>query len=274
MSHRHALVITLTLLASFAAGVRAQDPSPSAAPAAARQAYGRMAMQFEPAPDPADGFLARGAGYAVRLHDQGAELLIAEGGQLAASVGLTLQGAAPSRPMPSGRSGRMHYYLGADASQWRTDVPTFERVSYPAAYPGIDLVFYGNQRRLEYDFVVAPGADWRRIRLSFRGVDRLAVDDRTGELLLHVGDRVVRQPQPFTYQGHRDAPETVTSRYVIHSDGTAGFDIGAFDSARTLVIDPVIVYSTFLGGTGDDTAQDVAVDATGAAYVVGETYHH
>ncbi len=186
-------------------------------------------------------------------------------------MALTLRGARDVSPVASWPSGQVHYYYGDSPAAWRTGVPTFGRVTYAGAYPGIDVVYYGNQRRLEYDFVVAPGADWRTIRLAFDGVDRVAVDESTGELLLHVGDRVVRQPRPFTYQGHRDAPEDVPSRYVIAADGSVGFDVAPHDATRPLVIDPVIVYSSFLGGTGDDTAYDVAVDTTGAAYIVGET---
>jgi DNA-directed RNA polymerase subunit H (RpoH/RPB5) len=164
-----------------------------------------------------------------------------------------------------------HYYLGDAPANWRTGVPTYGHVTYRDVYPGIDAVYYGNQRRLEYDFVVAPGADWRTIRLAFSGVQRVSVDAESGELLLEVEDHVVRQPRPFTYQGTREAPEVVASRYVVAADGTVGFHVAPHDATRPLVIDPVIVYSTFLGGTGDDTAYDVAVDAAGAAYIVGET---
>ena len=275
---RLALALTLCSfsLCSSIASARAEDAPPEsvARVASAREAYGRLTLQFEPADASPDGdrtYVARGAGYLVALSRAGARLQIGQVGQDGASVALTLRGARSVAPRPTARAGQVHYYYGDDPAGWRTAVPTYGRVGFPEVYPGIDVVYYGNQRRLEYDFVVAPGADWRVIRMAFDGVDRILVDATSGELLLHVGNRVVRQPRPFTYQGDRSAPEVVASRYVVAADGTVGFDVAAHDATRPLVIDPVVVYSTFLGGTGDDTAYDVAVDATGAAYIVGET---
>ena len=270
------LAISSIILCAFAVRGNCEDPAEVPDPRlhTARDSYGRLALQFEPSADDAPGtttYVARGAGYLVELRGAGAVLHLGRPGQPDASVGLSLIGARAVRPIPGARSGQAHYYYGSTPANWRTGVPTYGRITYAGAYPGIDVVYYGNQRRLEYDFVVAPGADWRTIRLDFDGVDRVVVDGSTGELLLHVGDRVVRQPRPFTYQGEREAPEVVASRYVVAADGTVGFDVAPHDATRPLVIDPVIVYSTFLGGTADDTAYDVAVDATGAAYIVGET---
>lgn len=230
-------------------------------------------MQFEPSPDDPAGearFVARGAGYLVSLGRDGASLDVSQGGT-AASVRLLLVDGRRVQPIAERREGKAHYYLGQNPSAWRTNVPTYGRVRYRDAYPSIDVVYYGNQRRLEYDFEIAPGADFRDIRLSFDGADHVSVDQATGELVLLVAGREVRQPRPFTYQGHRDAADVVASRYVVDRDGLVRFDVAAHDRSRPLVIDPVIVYSTFLGGTGDDLAYDVAVDSTGAAYIVGET---
>lgn len=269
-----ALVLGSTLTFATALPLAADDGrTVPGHPRLGRQEYGRLPLQFEPSPDatPADRrFVARGAGYLVALAPDGARLDVTHEGAVAASVRLQVDGGRLSAPVPEARTGVTHYYVGASSSDWRTNVPTYGRVRYRAVYPGIDLVYYGNQRRLEYDFEIAPGADWRAVGVTFAGADRVRVDGTTGELVLDVGGREVRQPKPFSYQGSRNAPDVVESRYVVQGR-VVRFDVGAYDATRPLVIDPVIVYSTFLGGTGDDTAYGVAVDATGAAYIVGET---
>ena len=275
MLHR-AIVLLLSLATiSIAVAPHARaDPESPAGSVPRSPRPGQLPLRFERSTAPAASqasWLARGVGYTIALDHEGARLDVGTDGDAPASVRLRLRGAAMSGPVPEQPAGVAHYYLGARSQDWRTNVPTYARVRYPAPYPGIDVVYYGNERHLEYDFEVAPGADWRAIRLAFDGADRIRVDPTTGELVLHVQGREVRQPAPFTYQGHRDTPVVVQARYVVHDDGEVGFDVGAYDATRPLVIDPVIVYSSFLGGTGDDVAYDVAVDATGAAYIVGET---
>jgi hypothetical protein len=165
--------------------------------------------------------------------------------------------------------GKVNYFLGNNPSQWRTDVPTFARVEYQAVYPGIDLVYYGSQQQLEYDFNVAGGADPGAIRLNFNGADTVRLD-AGGNLVLTTGDGPVLQHKPVLYQdiaGHR---QVVSGGYVVQGR-QVGFWVGAHDLSRPLVIDPVLSYSTYLGGSGTDEGNGIAVDASGNAYVTGST---
>ncbi|MCA1619697.1 MAG: SBBP repeat-containing protein [Acidobacteria bacterium] len=169
--------------------------------------------------------------------------------------------------------GKSNYLRGSDPAAWRTGVASFSGVEYRGVYDGIDLVYYGNQRQLEYDFRLAPGADPRRVRLGFEGQTSLRVD-AGGDLVLGApGGGEVRQQKPYAYQEEADGRRVeVASRYVLKGKGRVGFEVGAYDTARPLVIDPVLAYSTYLGGGGsNDTARGVAVDAAGNAYVTGET---
>jgi hypothetical protein len=169
-------------------------------------------------------------------------------------------------PLP----GKVHYLTGSNPAAWRSNVATYERVRYAEAYPGIDLVFYGNQSRLEYDFVVKAGADPDAIALQFDGADDLEVD-QDGSLVVAVdGERVVQQA-PVIYQERAGGRDPVAGGYALRGDGRVGFTLEPYDVHRELVIDPVLVYSTVLGGGSFDWGTGIAVDATGAAYVTGYT---
>ena len=192
----------------------------------------------------------------------------------AASLRLKLIGAA-RQPRMSGLEplpGKSHYLIGNDPKQWKTGVQTFARVKYEEVYPGIDLVYYGHQQQLEYDFRLAPGADPHAIRLHFDGASRLRLDESGG---LMIGTRAgkVRQHQPVVYQEIAGIKRIIPSRYRLHRNNQVSFSIGQYDSSRELIIDPVISYSTFLTGTaGGGSGQDLAVDAAGNAYVTGFTF--
>jgi hypothetical protein len=179
--------------------------------------------------------------------------------------------AEPSAEGLDQLEGKINYLTSSDPSKWRTDIPTYRRVRYPEVYPGIDLVYYGNQRQLEYDFVVAPGADWRRVKLSFVGADSLKVDAATGELVVRVGDQTVRQHKPIIYQELPDGRREIEGRYVLLKGRRVGFEVGKYDPSLPLVIDPVFVYSTFLGGHELELNGGMAVDSAGNVYVTGET---
>ena len=166
--------------------------------------------------------------------------------------------------------GKANYFIGRDPAKWRTNVATYARVQYQDLYPGIDLVYYGTQRQIEYDFVVRPGADPNRIVLGFEGADRLDVDAH-GDLVLHTAGGVVRQRRPLIYQEVDGVRRAIPGGYV-KLDGTqVSFRVAAYDTRRPLVIDPALVYSTFLGGSAPDFGLGIAVDAAGNAYVTGET---
>ena len=212
---------------------------------------------------------------------------------LASSVGfpvshvlrMRLVGADPS---PSVRGdvklpGQVNYFLGNDPSQWRTNVSTFAKVGYREVYPGIDLVYYGNEGRLEYDFVLAPGADPNLIALNFEGADQVELDAQ-GNLIAWVAGQAVRWQRPVVYQEFAGKRHEVAGSYHLNrgfasyaTDATQqiGFQLAAYDRSQPLVIDPVLIYSTYLGGSGGESDNDqpgaMATDTNGNAYVVGYT---
>ena len=165
---------------------------------------------------------------------------------------------------------RRNFLLGNNRSKWRTDVPTFRRVVYKQLYPGIDVSFYGNQKQIEYDFEVAPGADPRAIRLSFDRNVRAQVSDG-GDLVLKSRDVELIQRKPIFYQTIAGQRRVIDGKYYLLSNREVGFEVGDYDHAKPLVIDPTLVYSTYLGGSGDDSGSSIAVDSSGNVYVVGTT---
>jgi uncharacterized protein (TIGR03437 family) len=173
--------------------------------------------------------------------------------------------------------GKVNYFIGADPQAWREGAPTYAKVRYQEVYPGIDLVYYGNQRRLEYDFIVAPGTDPDVIELRFEGADALRIDDN-GDLVLNAGAGELRQRKPVIYQEVNGERRKIDGSYEIRNpqsaiyDQTVGFHLGNYDASLPLVIDPVMAYSTYFGsGGGEDVPGAVAVDANGQVYVVGTT---
>src|SRR5215217_666099 len=169
--------------------------------------------------------------------------------------------------------GKTNYFIGNDPSKWKTDVPNYAKVKYEQVYSGIDLIYYGNQQQLEYDLIVSPGADPRVIRLVYEGAKRISIN-RNGDLILNLRNGEVRQQKPVLYQLLDDGKQPVSGRYVITRKNQIGIEVGAYDKTKALVIDPVVAYATFLGGSsanGGDDAYDIDIDASGNAYVVGVT---
>ncbi|MET0648839.1 MAG: SBBP repeat-containing protein [Pyrinomonadaceae bacterium] len=277
----------------------------------ARETYGRIPLSFEAnrgQTDASVNFLARGAGYALFLKPTEAIFVLQNSASGArdedrAEHSLTTD-TPPKTDAPQSKAdprraprdvqskvlrmrlvgadaaaeaegadelaGKTNYFVGDDPTQWRTEVPTFGRVRYAEVYPGVDVVYYGNQRQLEYDFRIAPGRDPRTVNLKFDGADKVEVDER-GDLLLTLGETVVRQPKPFVYQEVAGARREVEAGYAVERDGRVGFSVGEYDASLPLVIDPVLVYSTYLGGSGGDQGWGVAVDSAGNAYLAGFT---
>ena len=165
--------------------------------------------------------------------------------------------------------GKVNYLRGRDPKRWTAQVPTYAGVTYKNIYQGIDAVYYGNQQQLEYDFRVAPNANPQAIRLAFDGARKVRLD-RSGDLILSTASGQVREGKPFAYQEENGAKQSVPARFVLKNGNQVAFELGEFDRSRALVIDP-LVYSTYLGGSGNDFGSDIAVDSAGNAYVVGET---
>jgi hypothetical protein len=182
-------------------------------------------------------------------------------------VRMELIDSAPVRPVAEARlPGVVHYFVGRDPRHWHTNVPTFGRIRYQEVYPGIDIVFYGNGRNFEYDFVLAPGADPHRIRLAFRGVDAQQLSP-VGDLLLTVDGQTIRHRRPQVYQEVAGVRRPVPGRYVVAADGAVRFELGSYLAHASLVIDPLVDL-----GNGDEGVAFAAVgDASGNTYVTGVT---
>lgn len=185
-----------------------------------------------------------------------------------AMVRMRVDGARPPAAIAGARRlpGVANYFLGDDPARWRKDVPTYAAVRYTGIYEGVDLVFHGNQQELEYDFEVQPGADPAVIQLAFEGVRRLRTDPR-GDLILTTALGDLRQRRPLVYQWQGDRRQAVAARYRVLPGRRVAFEIAGYDRSRPLTIDPVLLFSTYLGG--DSAASAVAVDTAGAAYVSG-----
>ena len=242
-------VIAAALIAALAI------PLPTDAATKARVAanYGKLPLIFEANRGQTDArvkFLSRGPGYSLFLTESEAVLSLrgANGKGHALRVKLLGAKAEPKMTGLDRLPGISNYFIGKDPKKWRTKVPHYARVGYEGVYPGIDLVFYGaNQRQLEYDFIVAPGADPARIRLAIEGAKRLEIA-KSGDLIAHLAGGEVRFKKPMIYQEANGKRRSIAGKYTLAEGNRIGFEIAAYDRAKPLVIDPVLVYSTYLGG--------------------------
>ncbi|HYP27020.1 MAG TPA: SBBP repeat-containing protein [Blastocatellia bacterium] len=248
-----------------------------------RDSYGKLPLMFEANVGQADSkvdFLSRGAGYSVFISSTEAVFAMShssasddsDAGKKASLLRMRLVGASP-HARPEGlelMEGTSNYFVGGDEKKWRTAIPNYGRVLYRQVYAGIDVSYYGNQRELEYDFIVAPGASSKAIRLEFKGARRMRVDE-AGDLLLGTAAGEMRQRRPVAYQEVDGARRSVEARYVIRGRNKVSLKVGAYDASRPLVIDPVFSYSTFLGGVAEETARGIRLDSDGNAYVTGRT---
>jgi hypothetical protein len=166
--------------------------------------------------------------------------------------------------------GRVSYFIGSDPSNWHPHLPTFARVVTEDVYPGISLAFYAGQDGLEYDFTVSPGADPSRIRIAFEGFSHASID-RAGTLILSNGSAQVVHDKPFAYQNKRGERTEVASSFHLSAEGTLTFELGSYDPELPLTIDPVLTYSTYLGGADAELARAILVDQSGNAYICGDS---
>jgi len=215
-------------------------------------------------------FVAGGAGATISLNKDRATLLVNDVKRRITikPVGTTHSVHVEGLEETEGKS---NYFLGDDPRKWVTNVAWYSRVRYRNVYPGIDLIFHGSQRNIEYDFVISPGADPNRIELKFTGADSLKLD-RTGDLILAAaGGLSLTQRVPVLYQEENGVRKKVEGSYVIRGKNRIGFRVGAYVRSRTLVIDPVVGYSARFTGITGSFSNAIAVDASGNAYLTGST---
>jgi len=301
-------LLAVTSNAAMATGLISQ-PSKTSGPQMAQIAedFGKFPLSFEANTGQTDKkvkFLSRGSGYGLFL--TGREVVLAlDKSECAAPVAhhgqsvqtslrqsyaacahhtdvmrMRLAGVDVGAAIPVGEEqlpGTANYFIGNDPDKWHTSVPTYGKVRYSSVYPGIDLVYYGNQRQLEYDFVVAAGADPKHIRLEFSGTKRLRLG-AAGDLVVTAADGALSFHKPVVYQLIDGQRKTVEGDFALLDKHTVCFRLGSYDHAKPLVIDPVLIYSTFLGGSvsyggsqGMDIASGIAVDTLGYVYVTGST---
>jgi len=235
------------------------------------ESYGKLPLSFEANQGQAGQdvkFLAHGPGYSLYLTRDSA-VLSARGKDAADSVlPIELLGANAAAEIAGTDElpGKSNYFSGSDPAKWHTNIPTYAAVRYAGVYPGIDLVYHGNRRLLEYDFVVAPGADLRAIDIRLEGARRLRID-REGALVIGLAGSEAIEPAPVVYQVIGGRRQMVPGRYVLRGQGRVGFSVPHYDRSRPLVIDPTLVYSTYYPGTiGASTA-----DAAGNVYMTGSS---
>ena len=305
ITHRLALAVTLVAftgeltLPNHFTGLPSTESAPIAdlavpsatheiARARVRDAYGQLPLSFEEnhgQTAPEVQFLARAGGYTLFLTAQEAVLMLRRSGAptsphmaralpetaTAVAVRMKLLGAN-STPAVDGEEelpARSHYLLGDDPTQWRTDVVRYQKVKYEDVYPGVDLVYYGNQGQLEYDFIVNPGADTADISLTFEGLNDVRLD-ANGELVLTTGSAEIRQHRPVIYQDLNGVRTEIAGGYRLEGQNI-GFHVARYDERLPLVIDPVLTYRSYLGGVNADVGLGIAVDWQGYAYVTGLT---
>jgi hypothetical protein len=242
--------------------------------------------------DPAVRFIARGAGYTIFLTPQEAVFLLPAAektpakhtrsrqkphlfGPSSHSAVVRMKMLGANTPGISGTNrlpGISNYFIGRNKDRWHTGIANYASATYSSVYPGIDMVYYGNQRQLEYDFVVQPGADPSAIKFAFSGVDETTLSG-SGDLQMKSAARAAALVLhgPSIYQIENGKRKAIAGRYSLNGDRSIGITVPAYDHSKKLTIDPVLQYSTYVGGSGDDYAATLAVDPQGNSYIIGAT---
>jgi hypothetical protein len=268
------LLLCAALAVLVAGAALRQGPTASVAEPA-NGTFGELPLAFVPnqgQADPRVRFSAHAGGVSFYFAQNEAVLAFARDGEgLALRLGFVGANPTPKIEGRRARQGTMNYLLGSDSSTWQAGIPTFGEVVYRDLWPGIDMVFRGANGKLKYEFVAQPGADPSAIRLAYRGADGLALS-AAGELLIQMPWGTLRDEKPRTFQVVDGRRVAVDSRFALgETAGAYGFALGAYDPSRPLVIDPGLLYSTYLGGTAFEEARHVALGPDGSMYVTGVT---
>ena len=280
-----ALVFSVQLIAQVQSrGVPANGPQRSMGQA-------QLPLTFERNQGQTDSqvkFVAHGRGYSAFLTAGGIVLSLRPTGAVRAPqlIGAKSKSSKPAittlqfkllgatqHPVVVGEEaqpGRVNYFIGRDPAKWQRNVQTYARVRYKNVYPGIDLVYYGNHQQLEYDFAISPGADPGRIQFEIQGARQIRTDP-AGDLVLETASGTLHFQTPVVYQESASMRVPVKGSYAVNDSSHVAFRIDHYDSSKQLVIDPVLVYSTYLGGSGNDQPVGIAVDSAGSVYIAGST---
>jgi len=238
--------------------------------------YGQLPLAFEPALPGSNSqakFLAKGNGYALFLENHQAVLALRGDSKTSAVVRMELAGAntTPGFTALEELPGKSNYFIGNKPENWHTNIPQYRRVLESNVYRGVNLVYYGTQGRLEYDFDVAPGADPSVIQLAFQGAEDIRMDAQ-GELLVNTAAGEVRLRKPVAYQEIAGSKKPVTVGYVLKNKNRVAFQVAEYDPRSPLVIDPILIYSTYLGGSNIDSSNSIAVAPDNTAFIAGSTF--
>ena len=239
--------------------------------------YGKLPLGFEPNMGQSSKevqFLSRGNGYTLFLTPSEAvfSLRNTEKKKSASVLRMKLVDANADAKLSGEQTlqGKVNYLIGNERKNWHTNIPTFRQVRYDDVWRGVDLVWYGTQSALEYDFVVNPGSDVSQVRFSFEGAEKLQLNEQ-GNLIVTSGGEEMTHAAPVVYQQQESGRVSVAGKYIVSGTNEVGFEVGNYDRSKPLVIDPVLIYSTYLGGDASDLGFAVAADANGQAYIGGES---
>lgn len=265
------LLVVLTIsLALFTSPLMAAGKSDVAKKLDVQKNLANMPLVFAPNMGQATSdvrYMSHGAGYGIALTDDGTRLALPKAGELR----LKFEGAATAKITSADpQKTKFNYFLGNDRSRWKTNVPSYGRVNYTGLYAGVDAAFYGTNGRLEHDFIVAPGADPSQIRIGIEGSKKIKID-RDGNLMLATSDQPVEMLKAVAYQMVDGQRKLVHADYVVAKNHVT-FRLGAYDKSRELVIDPVVLYGTMVGGTASSTVQAISYNTVGnLLYIAGQT---
>jgi hypothetical protein len=216
---------------------------------------------------PVTDFLVRGRQFSVSLSATRAAIDVGKENLSLQFVGSDGEAEAIGEQLLTEKT---NYLIGNNPKDFRTNIPHYAKARFKQVYSGVDVVYSGDQGRLKYDIVIAPGTDPNVIKIQYAGVKEIKTD-RHGNLVLDMAGGSVVQPKPIVYQSGKDKRQYVTGSYVIQNKNQIAFRIGDYDKSRELVIDPVLVFATYLGGSGVEEGMGVATDSEGNAYIVGTT---